>query len=69
MATPILLPAPGITFEEDCPIAKGGFSGILPFFPKDNANWYLRGDGTWQPIEEPVVEHEELHTDNGDYDS
>ena len=53
---------------DNCPVGDSRMPGLLPI-PPVNPNVYLAGDGTWQPIEEPVVAHEELHTDNGDYDS
>jgi hypothetical protein len=43
-------------------------SGILPFLPDDGTKYYLRGDGTWQPIEPPIVEHGDLHTAAGEYE-
>jgi hypothetical protein len=49
-------------------IATSRFPGFLPI-PPPNPNLYLAADGTWQELEEePPVEHEELHTDNGQYD-
>jgi hypothetical protein len=39
-------------------------TGILPV-PEDSASYYLRGDGTWQPIKPPTVESEDVHTDTG----
>jgi hypothetical protein len=45
-------------------------SGILPLPPDSSEHSYLRGDGTWVPVEDllPVVEREEVHTDTGNYD-
>lgn len=55
----------------DLPIASNPFPGILPIVPSNTVNFlkFLKGDGTWVEIEWPVIEHEELHTDNGDYDA
>ena len=53
---------------EDIPIVDDRrLTGLLPVFSV-KPNVYLRGDGTWQPVEEPPVEHEDVHTDNGFYE-
>ena len=55
------------------PIASVRNPGLFPPLPlgdflNDSSRYYLRGDGTWEEVKPPPVEHEDLHTESGEYD-
>jgi hypothetical protein len=47
---------------DNSPAGDNRMPGILPILPDDGIDYFLCGDGTWQPIES-FVEHWEVHTD------